>query len=66
MASNVFHLQFMGQAEVIYYIQVATNLAPPVYWQALRTIYSYTDGICQFSDFGAVSNATRFYRVQVE
>jgi hypothetical protein len=66
MASNAFQLQFMGQAETICYVQVATNLTPPVYWQALRTIYSYTEGVCQFSDFGAVSNATRFYRVQVE
>jgi hypothetical protein len=66
MASNAFQFQFTGQAGATYYIQVATNLAPPAYWQTLQTMYSSTDGVCLISDFGAVSNATRFYRVQAQ
>ena len=66
MASNAFQFQFTGQAGATYYIQVATNLAPPAYWQALQTIYGSPGGVCQISDFGAGSNATRFYRVQAQ
>ncbi len=63
MAGNAFQLQFTGQAGARYYIQVATNLAPPAYWQTLQTIYNSTGGVVQVSDPGAVANASRFYRV---
>jgi hypothetical protein len=66
MASNAFQFQFTAQAGAYYYIQVATNLAPPVYWQVLQTILNSTGGVCQISDSGAVGNATRFYRVQAQ
>jgi hypothetical protein len=66
MTRNAFQFQFTGQASATYYIQVATNLAPPAYWQTLQTIYSSTGGVCQISDFGASSNAIRFYRVQAQ
>ena len=63
MTSNAFQFQFAGQASATYYIQFATNLAAPAYWQTLQTIYNSTGGMYQISDSGAVSNATRFYRV---
>ena len=66
MTSNAFQFQFAGQVGVTYYIQVATNLAAPAYWQTLQTMYSSTGGVCQISDFGASSNAIRFYRVQAQ
>ena len=66
MTSNAFQFQFTGQASATYYLQVATNLAPPAYWQTIQTIYNSTDGVCQMLDFGAGSNATRFYRVQAQ
>jgi hypothetical protein len=66
IVSNAFQLQFMGQAGAVYYIQFATNLAPSAYWQTLQTINSSVDGVCRISDFGATSNATRFYRVQAQ
>ena len=65
MVSNAFQFQFTGQTGAIYYVQVATNLAPPANWQPLQTIYNNT-GVCQISDFGAGSNAIRFYRVLVQ
>ena len=66
MASNAFQFQFTAQVGAYYYVQVATNLASPVYWQALQTIYNSTGGMCQISDSGAVGNAARFYRVQAQ
>jgi hypothetical protein len=66
MASNAFQFQFTGQAGATYYLQIATNLAPPVYWQTLQTIYNSTGGMCQISDFGAGGNAARFYRVEAQ
>jgi hypothetical protein len=63
MASNAFQFQFAGQASATYYIQVATNLAAPAYWQTLQSVYSSTGGMYQILDSGAVTNAARFYRV---
>jgi hypothetical protein len=66
MTSNAFQFQFTGQVSATYYVQVATNLAPPAYWQTLQTIYSSTGGMHQISDSVAVTNAARFYRVQAQ
>jgi hypothetical protein len=66
MVSNAFRFQFTAQAGAYYYIQFATNLAPPVYWQVLQTIYNSTGVVCQISDSEAVGNAARFYRVQAQ
>lgn len=63
MTSNAFQFQFTGQASATYYIQVATNLAPPAYWQTLQTIYNSTDGVYQILDTAAVTNGASFYRV---
>jgi hypothetical protein len=63
MTSNAFQFQFAGQAGATYYIQFATNVEAPAYWQTLQSIYNSTGGVYQISDSGAVSNATRFYRV---
>jgi sugar lactone lactonase YvrE len=41
----------------------ATNLTPPVLWQALAT--NLTGGNWQFTDAGAASCQTRFYRISV-
>ena len=63
MTSNAFEFQFAGQASANYYIQIATNLTPPISWQTLQTIHNSTGGVYQISDFGAVTNAAGFYRV---
>jgi hypothetical protein len=63
MTSNAFQLQFTGQASANYYVQVATNLAAPAYWQTLQTFYNSTGGMYQILDSGAATNAARFYRV---
>ena len=63
MTSNAFQLQFTGQASANYYVQVATNLAAPAYWQTLQTFYNSTGGMYQILDSGALTNAARFYRV---
>ena len=66
MAGNTFQFQFTAQAGLIYHVQFATNLAPPVYWQTLQSFYNSTDGVRQISDSGAGSSATRYYRVQAQ
>lgn len=63
MTSNAFQFQFTGQASAEYYVQVATNLAGPAYWQTLQTIHNSAGGMHQILDFGALTNAARFYRV---
>ena len=35
---NVFQLSFTGQSNVTWVVEVATNLAPPVQWQTLKTL----------------------------
>ena len=63
MTSNALQFQFTGQASADYYVQVATNLAAPAYWQTLQTIHNSAGGMHQILDFGALTNAARFYRV---
>jgi hypothetical protein len=66
IVSNAFQFQFTGQATATYYIQVATNLAPPANWRTLQTIYYSTGGVYQISDAVVATNAARFYRVQAQ
>ena len=66
MTSNAFEFEFTGQASANYYVQFATNLAAPVAWQTLQTIYNSTGGVYQISDVGAVTNGARYYRVQAQ
>jgi hypothetical protein len=61
-ASGAFQFQFAGQTNATYYIQYATNLVPPVTWNALKTIYYNQQATVQISDT-AVTNIARFYRV---
>jgi hypothetical protein len=63
LVSNAFQFQFNAQSSATYSIQATTNLAPPAYWQTLQMIYNSPGGMYQISDFGAVSNGNRFYRV---
>lgn len=64
MTDNSFSFEFSGQAEANYYVETATNLNPPVTWQALQTISS-TGGVVQVVD-STPTNATQFYRVRVQ
>lgn len=65
MGTNGFQFEFAGQQGAIYYVQVSTNLTPPVTWQNLRTVFANSDGTIQVSDPVGI-NAARFYRVQVQ
>jgi hypothetical protein len=62
LLTNGFQFQFPGQLSVNYTIQYTTNLAPPVAWQTLQTIYYSSEGIIQIND-SAWTNTARFYRV---
>lgn len=59
-----FQFQFTGQADANYWVQYATNLAPPITWLTLTSLTG-TGGVVQISDT-AVTNAARFYRVRAQ
>ena len=65
MVTNGFSFQFSGQNQANYTILYATNLAPPVAWQTLQTIYSNTQTNIQILD-PATTNAARFYRISAQ
>ena len=65
LLTNGFQFQFAGQLAAQYTVQYATNLAPPVAWQTLQTIYYSSGGVLQITDF-TTPNGTRFYRVGVQ
>jgi hypothetical protein len=62
LLTNGFQFQFTGQTNANYTIQYSTNLAPPVAWQTLQTIYYSSGGVIQIND-SACTNTARFYRV---
>ena len=62
LLTNGFQFQFAGQTNANYTIQYATNLAPPVTWQTLQTIYFNQQSIIHILDV-SWTNAARFYRV---
>jgi len=61
LVTNGFQFQFAGQSNANYTIQYATNLAPPVVWQALQEIYLNPYDVIQVND--SITNTARFYRV---
>jgi PKD repeat protein len=63
MTTNGFQFEFAGQYEVQFWVEVATNLAPPINWQALQTIFFSTGGVHRITD-SAPTNEARFYRVR--
>ncbi len=60
--TNGFQLQFPGTAGLQYTIQYTTNLAPPVTWQTLTTVY-YSSGAMQIITDPTAATGSRFYRV---
>ena len=64
LSNKNFNLQFNGQAGVTYVVERATNLAPPIPWQAVRTLTS-TGGLVQVVD-PAATNTSRFYRARTQ
>jgi Immunoglobulin I-set domain/PKD domain len=65
MMTNGFQVQLVAQSNLIYVVQRATNLAPPVSWQTVQVGSTNADGILQVLDPAATGNA-QFYRVQVQ
>ena len=60
---SVFSLAGIGVAGQAYYLQTATNLAPPVGWIAIATNTAGTNGIFNFTDTQVTNFNQRFYRV---
>jgi hypothetical protein len=64
IVSNMIEFQFSMQVGGNYYVQYATNLAPPVTWRNLQSDYDSFGGTFQVQD--PATNAARFYRVVVQ
>ncbi len=61
ISSNVFMIQFDTQNGATYYLQLATNLTPPITWTTVQTIYG-TGSHLQVVD-SLRTNTPVFYRV---
>ena len=59
-----FSLRFAGQAGVTYIVERTANLAQPVAWQIVQTLFS-DGGPVQARD-AAATNAALFYRVRTQ
>ena len=62
-ATNDFQFQFTAQSNLVYTVERATNLAPPIAWQFVQFGYTTNDGMIQFTD-SAATNSAQFYRVR--
>jgi hypothetical protein len=59
-------LTFTGLANCPYAIQSATNLNPPVAWEALITSVSDSNGNWTFVDTNTINYPAKFYRLQIQ
>jgi hypothetical protein len=65
LLTNGFQFQFAAQNLANYTIQYTTNLAPPISWQTLQTIYLNNQTNLSITD-PSWTNGARFYRVLVQ
>jgi PKD repeat protein len=63
--TNAFQFQFAAQSNLVYVVQRATNLAPPIAWQWVQNCFPTADSVIQVLD-SAATNSTQFYRVQTQ
>ena len=62
--TNGIQLTFAMQAGVTYVTDVATNLAPPILWQPIRTNVGLASSLTAQVTDPVSTNAARFYRVR--
>jgi hypothetical protein len=58
-------LNLLGSPNQWYYVETASNLAPPVAWVTIATNQADASGLLQCTDSGATNFTTRFYRFAV-
>lgn len=63
VTSGGYNFGFMAQTNANYTVQYTTNLAAPIAWQTLKTIY-FSPGGTTFVTDPTLTNVARFYRVQ--
>ena len=63
MGDGNFQFNGTGAAGVIYELDAATNLAPPIAWNLVTTTVADQSGQFQLSDLSATNFAQRFYRI---
>ena len=65
VVSNAFQFSFLGQTNLSYKVQYATNLTPPIAWQTLQFVFSL-GGTNTIQDSSVTTNDVRFYQVQTQ
>jgi hypothetical protein len=65
LLTNGFQFQFAAQTKANYTIQYATNLIPPVRWNALQYFFNSPGGTQTVTDT-VTTNTLRFYRILVQ
>jgi PKD repeat protein len=63
--TNGFQVQFPAQSNLMYTLQRATNLTPPVAWQYVQTGFTNADGVIPLLD-STTTGSAQFYRVQAQ
>ncbi len=66
VGSGSVEMSFQGTPGYVYFIEAATNLAPPVNWVPLATNAADTNGLFSFTDATASNSACRFYRTRAQ
>jgi polygalacturonase len=57
-------LDFTGIPDSSYWVEAATNLAPPVNWTTISTNVAGSNGLWQFTDTQSINYLWRFYRTE--
>jgi hypothetical protein len=61
-ADGSFTLNFAGVPNDTYWLEMATNLTPPIDWEPIATNMAGPDGLWQFTDVQATNYSQKFYR----
>ncbi|MGH8245733.1 MAG: hypothetical protein ACREUU_04800, partial [Gammaproteobacteria bacterium] len=61
--NGIAHLTGLGESNVTYAIQAASNLNVPVFWEPIGSNTANNTGLFQFTDTNAPAFPRRFYRV---
>jgi len=61
--TNGFQFSGFGVSGDSYWVQVVTNLNPPIVWVTLATNVAGANGLVQFTDTNTAAQSKRFYRL---
>jgi hypothetical protein len=62
LADGNKQIDFAGIPDRTYWVQAATNLTHPIFWETLSTNTAGSDGLWSYSDLKATNFSSRYYR----